>query len=82
MVLQPHHSTPLAPAHHILYYQVASEMFPKLRILLLLYKTCTTIVNFFFLDQNHSVPVGISVVLPFPQLQLSGLLHSLEVTRW
>lgn len=70
------------------YYQVASGMFPKLGIILLQYKACITIVGFFTLfskaiqNQNQSVLVGISDVLPLPKLQLSGLLHSLEVTMW
>lgn len=70
------------------YYQVVSEMFPKLGIILLQYKACITIVVFFLLfskaiqNQNHNVLVGISDVLPLPKLQLSGLLHSLEVILW
>lgn len=71
-----------------IYYHVASEVFPKLGFLLLLYKACIKKFNFFSLfskaiqDQNHSVLVGISDMLRFPQLQISWPLHSLEVTRW
>lgn len=80
------HTLPCPLPQLTIYYHIASEMFPKLGILLLLYKAC---INFFFSlfskaiqDQNHSVLVGISDMLPFLQLQISGLLHSLEVTRW
>lgn len=36
------------------YYQVVSEMFPKLGIILLQYKACITIVVFFFLVQQSN----------------------------
>lgn len=84
------HTLPCPLPQLTIYYQVPSEMFPKLGILLLLYKACIKMVVFFFFslfskaiqDQNHNVFVGISDVLSFLQLQISGLLHSLKVTRW